>query len=135
MLLPAARCPTHPSPPLLGSVRGRRYHRAFFAAGRPTVVERPDKQEIRNEIWTEGRIRAFLDKAPLGPGEDPDYSALLYAYRSMRPEDFAVFVDLFVAAGRNLNARGRLGVTLLETIATHRHAAPFREIVEARLPR
>jgi len=96
-------------------------------------VERPDKQEIRNEIWTRDRIRAFLDKAPLGPGEDPDFSVLLHAYRSMRPEDFAVFVDLFVGAGRDLNARGRLGATLLETIADQRHAAPFREIVEARL--
>jgi len=94
---------------------------------------RPDKQEIVDEVWDDARIRGFLDKAPLGRGEDADYSALVYAYRSMRPDDFALFIELFSAAGRNLNARGRLGATLLETIATHRHGAPFREVLAARL--
>ncbi len=94
---------------------------------------RPDKQEIVDEVWDEHRIRGYLDKSPLGAGEDPDYSALLYAYRSMRPDDFARFVDMFVAAGRNLHARGRLGPTLLETIAGHRHGEPFRRVLEARL--
>jgi hypothetical protein len=93
---------------------------------------RPDKQEIVNEVWDDARIRGFLDKAPLGADENPDYSALLYAYRSMRPDDFKVFIDLFVAAGRDLGARGRRGLTLLETIADHRHAAPFLEILQAR---
>ena len=93
---------------------------------------RPDKKQITDEVWDEARIRGFLDKAPLGADEDPDYSALLYAYRSMRPDDFAVFVDMFVAAGRDLEARGRLGRTLAETIADHRHGAPFREILAAR---
>jgi hypothetical protein len=93
---------------------------------------RPDKQQIIDEVWDDARIRGFLEKAPLGVDEDPDYSALLYAYRSMRPDDFAVFVDLFVAAGRNLEARGRQGLTLLETIDGHRHGAPFRAILETR---
>ena len=93
---------------------------------------RPDKQQITDEVWDDARIRSFLDKAPMGDGEDPDFSTLLYAYRSMRPDDFAIFVDLFVAAGRNLDARGRLGATLLETIADHRHGAPFRAIIESR---
>jgi len=96
-------------------------------------MARPDKQQVIDEVWDDARIRSFLDKAPLGVDEDPDYSALLYAYRSMRPEDFALFIDMFVAAGRNLNARGRQGQTLVETIAHHRHGAPFRAIVNARL--
>jgi hypothetical protein len=104
---------------------------ANFATA-PEHAMRPDKKQIVDEVWDEARIRGFLDKAPLGAGEDPDYSALLYAYRSMRPEDFALFVEFFVAAGRNLHARGRNGQTLLETIAPHRHGAPFRAILEAR---
>jgi hypothetical protein len=43
------------------------------------------------------------------------------------------YLDKFVAAGRNLDARGRLGQTLLETIAGHRHGAPFRQILQTRL--
>ena len=92
---------------------------------------RPDKQKVVNEQWDEARIRSFLDKAPLGDDENPDYSAVLYAYRSMRPEDFARFIDMFLAAGRDPHARGRDGETVLETIASHRHAGPFREVLEA----
>jgi hypothetical protein len=97
----------------------------------PTANVRPDKKQVIDEIWDEARIRGFLHKSPMGPGEDPDYSVLLYAYRSMRPADFAVFIRMFVAEGRNLEARGRLGLTLLETIAEHRHGEPFREILRS----
>ena len=90
---------------------------------------RPDKQKVVDEVWDDARIRGFLDKAPLGEGVDPDFSALLYAYRSMRPEDFRVFIDYFIQAGRNLDARGEAGETLLDVIAQHRLAEPFRRIL------
>lgn len=91
---------------------------------------RPDKQKVIDEVWDIARIRGFLDKAPLGAGVDPDFSALLYAYRSMRPEDFRVFINLFTEAGRNLDARGEAGETLAELIATHRHSSPFQRILQ-----
>ncbi len=90
---------------------------------------RPDKQKVVDEVWDDARIRGFLDKAPLGEGVDADFSALLYAYRSMRPEDFRVFIDYFTKAGRNLDARGEAGETLLEVMAEHRLAEPFRGIL------
>ena len=90
---------------------------------------RPDKQKVVDEVWDDARIRGFLDKAPLGEGVNADFSALLYAYRSMRPEDFAVFIGLFQKAGRDLNARGESGETLAELIAEHRHAGPFRRLL------
>lgn len=92
---------------------------------------RPDKKKVIDEQWDDERIRSFLDKPPLGEGEDPDYSAVLYAYRSMRPEDFGRFIDMFVAAGRDPSARGAAGETVLETIASHRRADGFREILSA----
>lgn len=91
---------------------------------------RPDKQKVVDEVWNEARIRGFLDKAPLGAGVDPDFSALLFAYRSMRPDDFRIFIDFFTQAGRNLDARGEAGETLAELIAEHRQAGPFRRILE-----
>lgn len=90
---------------------------------------RPDKQKVVDEVWDDARIRGFLDKAPLGEGVDPDFSALLYAYRSMRPEDFRVFIDYFTQAGRDLHARGETGETLAEVIARHRRAGPFTRIL------
>lgn len=92
---------------------------------------RPDKKKVIDEQWDDERVRSFLDKPPLGEGENPDYSAVLYAYRSMRAEDFGRFIDMFVAAGRDPLARGIAGETVLETIADHRRAEAFREILSA----
>lgn len=87
---------------------------------------RPDKQKVVDEVWDEERIRSFLRKPPLAAGLDPDFSALLYAYRSMRPNDFRTFIGFFREAGRNLEAENDQGETLLEVIAAHRLAEPFR---------
>ena len=91
---------------------------------------RPDKTKVVDEVWDEARIEAFLDKAPMGDERSVDYSALLYAYRSMRPDDFAAFIRMFVGAGRDINAKSNGGETLLATIRDHRHGAPFRAILE-----
>ena len=92
---------------------------------------RPDKAKVVDEVWDERRIRSFLDKAPLAAGMDADFSALLYAYRSMRPADFAVFIEWFREAGRNLEAKNDQGETLLDIIARHRLAQPFRDVLKA----
>ena len=92
---------------------------------------RPDKAKVIDEVWDEQRIRSFLDKAPLASGMDPDFSALLYAYRSMRPGDFEVFLDWFRQAGRNIDAEDDHGRTLLDIIEQHRPAQPFRDILNA----
>ena len=87
---------------------------------------RPDKKKVVDEIWDDERIGSFLSKKPLGSESNADYSALLYAYRSMRVEDFQRFLELFVEQGRDLNARSRNGETLLASIATHRLSPPFQ---------
>ena len=92
---------------------------------------RPDKAKVVDEVWDEQRIRSFLDKAPLAAGMDADFSALLYAYRSMRPGDFALFIDWLRQAGRNLEAENDQGETLMDIITRHRLAQPFQDILEA----
>ena len=91
---------------------------------------RPDKKKVIDEPWDDARVASFLAKGPLGAERSVDFSALLYAYRSMRAEDFARFVAMFLAAGRDLNARSNNGETLLATIDGHRRAEPFRQILE-----
>ena len=91
---------------------------------------RPDKEKVVDEVWDDDRIDSFLHKSPMGDERSRDYSALLNAYRSMRPGDFERFITRFVALARDLNARSNAGETLLTTIADHRHGAPFREILE-----
>jgi hypothetical protein len=91
---------------------------------------RPDKQKVIDEVWDDARVEGFLHKRPMGD-EDAEFSVLLNAYRAMRPDDFARFVTLYTAAGRDLRARDRAGRTLRETLETHRHAEPFRQILAA----
>ena len=61
---------------------------------------RADKAKVVDEIWDDERVHSFLAKAPLGPDEDPDFSKLIFAYRSMRVDDFARFIPAFTAAGQ-----------------------------------
>ncbi len=86
---------------------------------------RADKKKVVDEVWDDARVRSFLGKKPLGSETNADYSALLYAYRSMRVEDFRRFLVFFVADGRDLNARSQSGDSLLATISGHRQGAEF----------
>ena len=91
---------------------------------------RPDKQKVIDEVWDDERIESFLNKPAMGDEGSRDYSALLNAYRSMRPGDFDRFLTRFTALGRDLNAKSNDGQTLLELISEHRHGAEFRDILE-----
>ena len=91
---------------------------------------RPDKKKVINEVWDTQRIKSFLDKAPMGQEVDADYSILLFAYRSMRADDFAEFIGYYQGEGHDLNAKSNAGETLLQTICTHRHAQPFMDILK-----
>jgi hypothetical protein len=92
---------------------------------------RPDKPKVVDEVWDDDRIRQFLDKPPLGANVDADFSVLLFAYRSMRVEDFRSFIGFFNESGRNIDATDENGSSLLELIAGHTKAEPFREILRS----
>lgn len=98
------------------------------------MSERKDKKKVVGEPMTDEQIRIFLNVEPEA-GEDRDFSALLRAYRSLREHDFARFVEMFVAEGRNLDARDAEGRTLADILATHRLAEGYLAVLEtARTP-
>ncbi len=83
-----------------------------------------DKAKVLDEVWTEERIRGFLEIEPPA-GIDPDFHTLLRAYQQMRADDFAAFIDMFVAAGRDINARNNHGESLLDIVSSHRLGEEF----------
>ncbi len=89
-----------------------------------------DKQKVVDEVWTEDRIKAFLTVQP-ADAVTADFHRLLKAYQSMRVEDFTVFVELFVAAKGCINAVNPRGETVLSILKQHRHAEPYRAILQA----
>ena len=98
---------------------------------------RKDKQKVLNEIWDDARVRSFLGKtAPSQSGRqlpgDADFYVLRHAYQSMRPDDFARFLNLYAAEGRDVAAKDGQGRTLANVIASHANAGPFIELLHAR---
>lgn len=92
------------------------------------MVLKKDKAKILDEVWTEERIRGFLEVQP-PPGVDGDFHMLLKAYQQMRADDFAIFITMFQAKGRNINACNARGQTLLEIVSTHRNSPEFARVL------
>jgi hypothetical protein len=88
-----------------------------------------DKEKVIDEVWTEARIAEFLDARP-AQGIDADFHVLLKAYQAMRAEDFDIFIGLFTAQKRNINALDPGGRTLLSYVREHRNSDEFARILE-----
>ncbi|MDX9874414.1 MAG: PA4642 family protein [Spongiibacteraceae bacterium] len=89
-------------------------------------MAKKDKEKVIDEVWTEARVREFLDVLP-AENVDPDFHRLLKAYQAMRAEDFAAFVAMFVESGGNINARDRNGRTVLSYVIEHRNSGEYAE--------
>lgn len=90
-----------------------------------------DKQKVLDEVWTEARVRDFLNVKPAN-GVNADFHVLLKAYQSMRLENFEEFVDFFVADGRDINATNEEGDTVLAIVSQHRRCSDYAAVLKAR---
>ena len=88
-----------------------------------------DKQKVLGEVFTDERVKGFLDILP-PPGVDADFHVLEKAYRGMNIDNFATFVGFFIEAGRNLNAAGPDGRSLLQQLETHRLAEEYAAVLK-----
>ena len=91
---------------------------------------RKDKEKVLDEVWTEDRVRSFLEVRTYDGGSE-DFHMLLKAYQSMRESDFELFVSFFLAEKRNINATDKDGRSVLDVIATHRHGTEYADILKA----
>lgn len=82
------------------------------------------------EDWSDERVAGYLNRQPPA-GTDADFHALHTAYKHMRPEDFARFLDVFKSAGRRVDARDPQGRTLLDLVTTHPASAEFARLLQA----
>jgi len=89
-----------------------------------------DKAKVIDEVWTEARVLGFLEVRD-ATGALNDFHALLKAYRSMRVEDFTLFLDAFVAAGRNVDAAGPDGRSITDIVAEHRRSGDYLSALKA----
>jgi hypothetical protein len=87
-----------------------------------------DKQKVLGEVFDDDRIRTFLQFVP-PVGVDRDFHLLEKAYRGMKAENFATFVGMFLAEGRDINAQNPDGKTLLDIVGQHRHGDDYVDIL------
>ena len=91
---------------------------------------RKDKEKVLGETFDETRIKTFFDyDAPAGV--NADFHLLEKAYRGMRGENFSTFIALFKEAGRDINAVGSEGKTLLQIAKEHRNGEEYALALEA----
>ena len=92
-------------------------------------MQKKDKQKVLDEVWTEERIKSFLDlEAPADT--DTDFHTLYTAYKSMRLDDFQIFLKFFSEAGRNFNASNKTGENLLSLVSNHHHGKDYAEALQ-----
>ncbi len=91
---------------------------------------RKDKEKVIDEVWTVDHVKSFLNVRSHDDTAE-DFHMLLKAYQSMRASDFDLFVGFFCDNGRDLNAIGRDGRTVLEIVSTHRHGVEYVDILKA----
>lgn len=88
-----------------------------------------DKQKVLDEVWTEQRVKDFLD-VKSADGINEDFHVLLKAYQAMRLENFVEFIDFFIAAGRDINATGPEGETVLAIVSRHRRSEDYAQALK-----
>ncbi len=88
-----------------------------------------DKEKILDEVWTEDRVKDFLNIQP-PEGVNADFHALKSAYTSMRLENFEEFLGFFAQANRDFNATNPAGQTVATIISQHRHGVPYLEALK-----
>ncbi len=91
---------------------------------------RKDKEKVLDEVWTEDRVKSFLEVRSHDEVEE-DFHMLLKAYQSMRAEDFEKFVGFFTAEGRSVNSKNPRGQTVLSIVQEHRRSGEYAEILKA----
>lgn len=88
-----------------------------------------DKEVVVDEVWTEARVRQFLDIQP-AEAVEADFHMLMTAYRQMRVEDFGKFLTMFLEQNRNINARDPKGRTVLSYVREHHHSGEYAALLE-----
>ncbi|MGB3624000.1 hypothetical protein FT643_05805 [Ketobacter sp. MCCC 1A13808] len=88
-----------------------------------------DKQKVIGEELDEGKVARFLDMQPEGD-ENADFHVLLKAYRGLPADAFDRFLEMFVAQGRDINATGGEGRTLLHIAQQHNSQPGYVDVLK-----
>jgi len=92
---------------------------------------RKDKKKVVGEPMTDEQVAVFMSFRPREADEPVDHYMLTRAYRGLRAHDFARFLEMFQAAGHDVNALDAEGRTFLQVISGHAQAEDYVAALEA----
>ena len=91
--------------------------------------EKKDKQKVIGEVFTDAQLKSFLDYRP-ADDQHVDFHIFIKAYRGLPPEAFARFVQLYLAAGHDVNASNAEGVLFVDYIRSNESHPEYVAILE-----
>ena len=83
-----------------------------------------DKQKVLGENFDDERIKTFLD-FEAAENTNRDFHLLEKAYRGMKADNFATFLEFFIEAGHDINAKNTQGETLASIVGNHRQGSEY----------
>ena len=91
---------------------------------------RKDKKKVVGEEISDEMIKVYLGVEP-ADATPAALHKLIKAYRGLRVDDFARFLEFFIEAGYALDARDASGKDFVELIQDQRQAEPYIDAVRA----
>lgn len=88
-----------------------------------------DKQKVIGEELDQGKIARFLEMTPYDE-QSVDFHILLKAYRGLPADAFDEFLAMFKNEGRDINAKGKEGKTLLQIAQQHQSQPGYVEALQ-----
>jgi len=93
---------------------------------------RKDKQKVIGEPISDEQIKSYLNLNPQD-NTNADFYRLIKAYRGLRANDFAKFIEFFVKNGGNLQAFDQNGQTFSKLLKNHKNSALYLQTIETYL--
>ncbi|MFY9180581.1 MAG: PA4642 family protein [Venatoribacter sp.] len=90
-----------------------------------------EKDPQYNTPWTDEMIARFLHvERRVGDENDPDFDAAIRAYQFIPVWEFHRYLEMFVAEGKNINAKNAKGQTITEYISGHSRSEHYVDLLK-----
>lgn len=88
-----------------------------------------DKEKVIGVALEEDKVKAFLDYQPYD-GSNADFHILTKAYRGLPTNEFERFVEIYKAAGHDLNPSDADGNSFIDVISENERQLEYVEILK-----
>lgn len=85
--------------------------------------------KVVDEVWTDERVRSFLELTPYDSAESVDHYVLMRAYRAMVLRDFTTFIGYFSGLARDVNACSVNGDTALALVKQQKKSDGYAQVL------